>query len=276
MHMTMRKYRQLKGTPETAILWVKKNLMPILKKSKGFKAYYAVAFDDGSIGSINVFESEDAATTQISRYARRSGTARRTCYSMSKQRSGESSTRIIHVGRRIPKGAADAGIPADDPHRKLTVADPDNPALRHISIAGGTYTILVTGAETAGRYCLIDMLVHSGDGPPPHRHDFEEMFTLLEGQLEFTFRGEKSTIRAGLTVNIPANAPHSFVNTSVSACSVCAHQPARSSSSWQSATPLSAARHPRRTSARKKRLLAARRRRRLHTRTRPRRTASRL
>jgi hypothetical protein len=61
MHMTMRKYRQLKGTPEAAILWVKKNLMPILKKSKGFKAYYAVGFDDGTIGSINVFESEDAA-----------------------------------------------------------------------------------------------------------------------------------------------------------------------------------------------------------------------
>jgi hypothetical protein len=61
MHMTMRKYRQLKGTPESAIVWVKKNLMPILRKSKGLKAYYAVAFDDGSIGSINVFESEDAA-----------------------------------------------------------------------------------------------------------------------------------------------------------------------------------------------------------------------
>jgi hypothetical protein len=61
MHMTMRKYRQLKGTPEAAIVWVKKTLMPVLKKSKGFKAYYAVAFDDGTIGSINVFESEDAA-----------------------------------------------------------------------------------------------------------------------------------------------------------------------------------------------------------------------
>ena len=32
-----------------------------LEKVKGIKAYYAVAFDDGSIGSINVFESEDAA-----------------------------------------------------------------------------------------------------------------------------------------------------------------------------------------------------------------------
>jgi hypothetical protein len=56
MHMTMRKYRQVKGTPEAAIVWVKKNLMPILKKSKWFKAYYAVA-----IGSSNVFESEEAA-----------------------------------------------------------------------------------------------------------------------------------------------------------------------------------------------------------------------
>ena len=61
MHMTMRKYRQLKGTSEAAVVCVKKNLMPILKKSKGFKAYYAVEFDDGTIGSINVFDSEDSA-----------------------------------------------------------------------------------------------------------------------------------------------------------------------------------------------------------------------
>jgi len=105
-------------------------------------------------------------------------------------------------------------IPADDLQRKLTVANPDNPKLRHVSIAGDTYTILVSGAETAGRYCLIDMHVPPGGGPPPHRHDFEEMFTLLQGELEFTFRGETSTIHAGSTVNIPANAPHAFKNAS--------------------------------------------------------------
>ena len=84
-----------------------------------------------------------------------------------------------------------SAIPPDDPRRELTVANPDDPMLRHISIVGGTYTILVSGTQTAGRYCLIDMLVPHGGGPPPHRHDFEEMFTLLEGELEFTFRGEK-------------------------------------------------------------------------------------
>jgi uncharacterized cupin superfamily protein len=58
------------------------------------------------------------------------------------------------------------------------------------------------------------MNVASGGGPPHHRHDFEEMFTLIEGEIEFTFRGERSTIRAGSTINIPANAAHSFRNKS--------------------------------------------------------------
>ena len=105
-------------------------------------------------------------------------------------------------------------IPADDPNRKLTIADPDGVGMRHISVVGDTYTILVSGAQTAGRYCLIDMLVPDGSGPPPHRHDFEEMFTLLEGELEFTFRGNKTVVTAGETVNIPANAPHVFKNKS--------------------------------------------------------------
>jgi quercetin dioxygenase-like cupin family protein len=72
----------------------------------------------------------------------------------------------------------------------------------------------LTGEQTGGRYSLIDMLVPPGGGPPPHRHDFEEMFTILEGEIELTFRGEAQRASAGSTVNIPANAPHSFKNKS--------------------------------------------------------------
>ncbi|MBW8481416.1 cupin domain-containing protein [Actinomadura parmotrematis] len=107
-----------------------------------------------------------------------------------------------------------AMIPDDDPSRSLTVADPDDPGTTYVSLVGDTYAMLITGAQTAGRYCLIDMHVPDGGGPPPHRHDFEEMFTLLEGEIEFTFRGEKRTVRAGSTINIPANAPHNFRNVS--------------------------------------------------------------
>lgn len=105
-------------------------------------------------------------------------------------------------------------IPDDDTARALTVASPDDPATTWLSLAGNTYALLVTGEQTAGRYCLIDMRVPDGGGPPPHRHDFEEMFTVLDGEVEFVFRGEKQTVRAGATVNIPANAPHHFRNVS--------------------------------------------------------------
>src|SRR6266403_5331546 len=108
----------------------------------------------------------------------------------------------------------EAVIPPDDARRKLTMANPEDPNMRHISVAGGTYTIRVTGEQTGGRYSLIDMLVPPSGGPPPHRHDFEEMFSILEGEIEVTFRGAKSVVRAGETANIPANAPHAFRNRS--------------------------------------------------------------
>ena len=47
-----------------------------------------------------------------------------------------------------------------------------------------------------------------------HRHDFEEMFSVLEGEIELTFRGNKTLAGKGTTVNIPANAPHRFANVS--------------------------------------------------------------
>ncbi|MET8525466.1 cupin domain-containing protein [Micromonospora sp. NPDC005172] len=105
-------------------------------------------------------------------------------------------------------------IPDDDPTRSLTVASPDDPGTTFISLAGNTYAMLITGEQTSGAYCLIEMRVPDGGGPPPHRHDFEEMFTVLEGEIEFTFRGEKHAAGAGSTVNIPANAPHNFRNVS--------------------------------------------------------------
>ena len=106
-------------------------------------------------------------------------------------------------------------IPPEDPQRHLAVARPDqDKALPHLGLVGDTYTILLTGADTAGRYTLIDMHVPPGGGPPPHRHDFEEMFTVLDGEVELTFRGEHLVARAGETVNVPANAPHAFTNAS--------------------------------------------------------------
>jgi len=104
-------------------------------------------------------------------------------------------------------------LPDDNPSRDMTVAQPDiDSALPHVAVVGNVYTILITGEQTAGRYALIDMFVPPGGGPPPHRHDFEEMFHVLDGEVQVLFRGARSTARAGATVNIPANALHEFKN----------------------------------------------------------------
>jgi quercetin dioxygenase-like cupin family protein len=105
-------------------------------------------------------------------------------------------------------------IPADDPRRNVVVANPDNSSTPHLGVVGDTYTILLSGIDTAGRFTLIDMHVPPGGGPPPHRHDFEETFILLDGELQTIFRGERRIVRAGETIHIPANAPHQFHNAS--------------------------------------------------------------
>ncbi len=114
----------------------------------------------------------------------------------------------------VDKARQSSAIPLDDPGRKLALVHPDDPKMRFVSVVGDTYAILLTGEDTGGRYCLIDMHVPPGGGPPPHRHDFEEMFTLLDGEIELTFRGQTQKAGAGFTVNIPANAPHGFKNQS--------------------------------------------------------------
>jgi quercetin dioxygenase-like cupin family protein len=116
-----------------------------------------------------------------------------------------------------PSSAISTLVPADDLQRSLVLAASEDPDRPHIGLVGDTYTILVSGKDTAGRYTLIDMHIPPGGGPPPHRHDFEESFIILEGEIEATFRGLKSVAGAGKTLHIPANAPHQFQNRSDSA-----------------------------------------------------------
>jgi quercetin dioxygenase-like cupin family protein len=130
---------------------------------------------------------------------------------------------------------ASSAIPADNLQRKLVIARPEtDESLPHLGLVGDTYTMLLSGEDTAGRYCLIDMHIPPGGGPPPHRHDFEETFMVLEGELEATFRGVKQVVRGGETIHIPANAPHQFHNaTDKPARTLCICAPAGQESFFQ-------------------------------------------
>ena len=102
-------------------------------------------------------------------------------------------------------------IPADDPARNFTLARSDNADLPHIGLVGDTYTILpakTPPAATVSSTCTF----HLAAAFHLIAMISKRMLSVLEGELEATFRGKKTVIRAGETINIPACAPHQFQN----------------------------------------------------------------
>jgi hypothetical protein len=60
----------------------------------------------------------------------------------------------------MPDKQTASTVPPDDLRRKLTAARAESGEnIPHIGLAGDTYTILLTGKDTAGQFCLIDMHV---------------------------------------------------------------------------------------------------------------------
>jgi mannose-6-phosphate isomerase-like protein (cupin superfamily) len=115
-----------------------------------------------------------------------------------------------------------AEIPPDDLTRPLRYAQPEKDgSLTHIGLVGATYTITVSGADTNGRFSVIDMYVPPGGGPPPHRHDFEETFIILEGEIQATFRGQKLSLRVSpapvrmICICSPAGPENFFIEVGV-------------------------------------------------------------
>ena len=97
--------------------------------------------------------------------------------------------------------------------REVAIARPDDPALTHLAVVDDTYTVLLSGDQTNGRFAMLDMLIPPGGGPPPHFHDFEECFRVLEGSIEVRVGDAPPVVLGqGDSANIPANAPHSFRN----------------------------------------------------------------
>ena len=86
----------------------------------------------------------------------------------------------------------------------------------HFSVVGDTYRIVISGKQTEGAYAVIDMLVPPGGGPGPHAHaNVQEMFYVVEGEIDFKTEAGKYAARQGSFVNIPKGGEvHCFNNNS--------------------------------------------------------------
>jgi quercetin dioxygenase-like cupin family protein len=104
-------------------------------------------------------------------------------------------------------------IPLDGQCRQFVVVRPDDDeTLPLFEPAADVYTILHKCKSAEGYYYLIDMHIPPGGGPAPHRHDFEETFMVIRGQIELTLHGAKTILRYCNIATVPANELHQFRN----------------------------------------------------------------
>jgi quercetin dioxygenase-like cupin family protein len=73
------------------------------------------------------------------------------------------------------------------------------------------FSFLVSGAETGGRFSIIDGVAAKGFEPPMHIHDQEdELYYVLSGTFRFTVGEQHVEAGAGQLVFLPRGVPHAF------------------------------------------------------------------
>jgi mannose-6-phosphate isomerase-like protein (cupin superfamily) len=78
----------------------------------------------------------------------------------------------------------------------------------------GIGSVCLSGADTGGAYCLLDVALAPGMGVPRHMHTREdEVYFVLEGELEVIVGEEKFVLKAGYTLMAPRNIPHALRNS---------------------------------------------------------------
>lgn len=80
-----------------------------------------------------------------------------------------------------------------------------------LNVLGDNQRVLLTGDDTEGRFTMIESENPPGIGPPIHiHHNEDEVFYVLEGQVEFTADGETVVCEAGSMVFLPQDSLHTW------------------------------------------------------------------
>jgi len=78
-----------------------------------------------------------------------------------------------------------------------------------LSVLGTQVTILASNAVTQS-YGMTLQRGAEGAGPPPHSHDWDESFYVLNGEIEFLCDGNTHLCLPGTLVHVPRGTVHGF------------------------------------------------------------------
>jgi mannose-6-phosphate isomerase-like protein (cupin superfamily) len=83
-----------------------------------------------------------------------------------------------------------------------------------LNILGMPLTMLCEARESGGAWSLFEEIVPLGMGPPAHRHDWDEAYYILEGEVDFEIDGEPVRSAPGDFNYLPRNTVHGFKGAS--------------------------------------------------------------
>jgi mannose-6-phosphate isomerase-like protein (cupin superfamily) len=65
-------------------------------------------------------------------------------------------------------------------------------------------------------WSLMEEMIPAGLGPPPHRHDWDEAYYVIEGAVDFEIDGKPVRVESGGFTYLPRNTVHGFKGASAS------------------------------------------------------------
>lgn len=78
----------------------------------------------------------------------------------------------------------------------------------------GSYARIFNGAQhDFPTVSLMIAEIQPGEGPAWHRHVYDEVFVISEGEATYTIGNEVITADKGMVVFVPADVPHTYVNS---------------------------------------------------------------
>jgi quercetin dioxygenase-like cupin family protein len=83
------------------------------------------------------------------------------------------------------------------------------------NFGGSRARLLVSGEDTDGAYCMLELYSPGGRTTPMHRHQHDdETLFMLDGELDVIIDGTTQRVRAGSTLMLPRGTGHQIVNRS--------------------------------------------------------------
>ena len=76
------------------------------------------------------------------------------------------------------------------------------------NVLGDCITLRLTADQTDGQYSVAEFKTPGGVGQPPHTHDWDETYVVLEGALNLNVDGQATIVPAGDTYLVKAGTVH--------------------------------------------------------------------